>query len=191
MTENKPLIPMDLQFFAEEPAEPTETPKEEPVAPVENEPTEPTVETEPAKPAEPAEEPAPQLDAAAIAAMVSKAVAEAVKPEPPVEPKEIHPDPQVAVLETALNGVVAEKLQGIPETIQALMPDNLSAVEKLAWIDKAAKAVPAEKPVATEPTVVVESIGKPTPVETQPVDIAKMSAPEKLSSYFSAFFAQK
>lgn len=195
LTEDKTILPkptllkMDLQYFSDG------TP-EEAVGEV----TPPVEEV-----AEPAGTPEdkPEVDYEALVAQMANTVAvlnskvDALETQTVETPEEVptetptEPDPQLAVYETALGGIVEEKLQGIPEVIAALMPDNLTSVEKLEWITKAEKAVPQEKP-AEEPAetkVVIESIGKPTPVPTETaVDITKLSATQKMLHGIEAFF---
>lgn len=94
---------------------------------------------------------------------------------------------EVAAYESVLETVIAEKSAAIPENIIALMPDNLTAIDKLAWIEKAALAVPKEEEVK-EP-VIVQSIGRPTPVpSTTDIPVEKMTATQKIASYFEQKF---
>lgn len=119
----------------------------------------------------------------------TETVEETVEVEEVPEVKEV--SPEIAAYEAVLETVIAEKAAAVPENIIALMPDNLSAVEKLEWITKAEKAVPQEKPVeeTVETKVVIESIGKPTPVPTETaVDITKLSAAQKMLHGIETFF---
>lgn len=194
----KPVMRMNLQYFSEEPA-----PQEE-----EAEVTEQAVaeETVPEKEEEVATvEEASQGEntvlsqlAAELAALRSelstlKETKETVEEQPEVaevveevtDTKEV--SAEVAAYESVLETVIAEKSAAIPENIIALMPDNLTAIEKLAWIEKAALAAPKEEEVK-EP-VIVQSIGRPTPVpSTTDIPVEKMTATQKIASYFEQKF---
>lgn len=194
----KPVMRMNLQYFSEEPA-----PQEE-----EAEVTEQAVaeETVPEKEEEVATvEEASQGEntvlsqlAAELAALRSelsslKETKETVEEQPEVveeveeatDTKEV--SAEVAAYESVLETVIAEKSAAIPENIIALMPDNLTAIEKLAWIEKAALAAPKEEEVK-EP-VVLQSIGRPTPVpSTTDIPVEKMTATQKIASYFEQKF---
>lgn len=114
------------------------------------------------------------------------------KDDPVVEEEktvDLEKDSKVEQYEKALNSVVEEKLAAIPDNIKALMPDNLSAVDKLAWVEKAAKAVP-EKPVEEKKEPVV-AIGKPTPVQTEIAVDKKLSPMEKFQVAFGDIFGNE
>ena len=192
---------MNLQLFAEEELKVEEVPEVDPVETV-VEGEESTEQTE-----EPVVEEVKETndEVAALRSMVASLAEQittfiSAKPEEPVEEvfetevedKSVEQHEAVAPYEAALNTVIQEKLQNIPEGIAALMPDNLNAVDKLAWIDKAIKAVPVvEEPVKEEKTV-IESIGKATPVPTETEqDIKKLSAFQKMSKAFEEQFAKK
>ncbi|MCY8048455.1 hypothetical protein MOD91_18190 [Bacillus haynesii] len=78
-------------------------------------------------------------------------------------------------LEGVINEMVDSKLQTIPEDYHDLIPSNLSAEEKLSWINKAeAKGM---FKVASEETSIGESTN---PKHDTKRDVSKMSAMEKL-----------
>ena len=194
----KPLMRMNLQYFSEEPApqeeeteiteqavaEETVPEKEEDVATVEE--------------AEQGENTVLSQLAEELAALRSeltslKETKETVEEQPEVaevveeatDTKEV--SAEVAAYESVLETVIAEKSAAIPENIIALMPDNLTAIDKLAWIEKAALAAPKEEEVK-EP-VVLQSIGRPTPVpSTTDIPVEKMTATQKIASYFEQKF---
>lgn len=194
----KTVMRMNLQYFSEEPepqeeeaevteqavAEETVPEKEEEVATVEE--------------ASQGENTVLSQLAAELAALRSelsslKETKETVEEQPEVvevveevtDTKEV--SAEVAAYESVLETVIAEKSAAIPENIIALMPDNLTAIEKLAWIEKAALAAPKEEEVK-EP-VIVQSIGRPTPVpSTTDIPVEKMTATQKIASYFEQKF---
>ena len=194
----KPVMRMNLQYFSEEPApqeeeaevteqavaEETVPEKEEDVATVEE--------------AEQGENTVLSQLAEELAALRSeltslKETKETVEEQPEVvevveeatDTKEV--SAEVAAYESVLETVIAEKSAAIPENIIALMPDNLTAIDKLAWIEKAALAVPKEEEVK-EP-VILQSIGRPTPVpSTTDIPVEKMTATQKIASYFEQKF---
>lgn len=194
----KPAMRMNLQYFSEEPApqeeeaevteqvvaEETVPEKEEKVATVEE-----AVQGENAVLSQLAEE------LAALRSELSslKETKETVEEQPEVaEEVEVATDTkevsaEVAAYESVLETVIAEKSAAIPENIIALMPDNLAAIDKLAWIEKAALAAPKVEEVK-EP-VVLQSIGRPTPVpSTTDIPVEKMTATQKIASYFEQKF---
>ena len=186
-----PLMKMDLQYFSEEVAEETEVIEQvEAVEEVVEDPV--TTETETVEEAETGEAAIISQLAAELATMKAEltelktvkeeAVEETVQPEETVI-EEDKVTPEIAAYEAVLETVITEKSAAIPENIIALMPDNLTAIEKLAWIDKALQAVPKE--VEKEKPVIIESIGRPTPVpSTTDVPVEKMSAAQKITHYF-------
>lgn len=194
----KPAMRMNLQYFSEEPApqeeeaevteqvvaEETVPEKEEKVATVEE-----AVQGENAVLSQLAEE------LAALRSELSslKETKETVEEQPEVaEEVEVATDTkevsaEVAAYESVLETVIAEKSAAIPENIIALMPANLTAIDKLAWIEKAALAAPKVEEVK-EP-VVLQSIGRPTPVpSTTDIPVEKMTATQKIASYFEQKF---
>ena len=197
-----PLMKMDLQYFSQEVAEETVEQVEaveEAVTQVEAAVTEETVTEETEK--EATDEPVVNAEdvvitqlAAELAAIKSElnaikatteTVEETVEVEEVPEVKEV--PPEIAAYEAVLETVIAEKAAAVPENIIALMPDNLGAVEKLAWIDKALLVVPKEEKVK-EPEI-VQSIGRPTPVpSTTDIPVEKMTASQKIASYFDKKF---
>lgn len=201
MTVPKFLLPMQLQFFAEptveetpvvEPAETPAEPEPEPQEPV----IEPTVET-PVEPATPDE----QVSLTEELEALKQQVAELQSTKESLESKVAEKDSEVSATatkvtdyEAALTKIVDERLTAIPETISALMPDGLSVAEKLAWVEKAEKAVPTkEEPAqpADPAQPVIETIGKATPVETPvEVDMKDLTADQKLSNFFQEFFGK-
>lgn len=186
-----PLMKMDLQYFSEEVAEETEVIEQvEAVEEVVEDPV--ATETETVEEAETGEAAIISQLAAELAAMKAEltelktvkeeAVEETVQPEETVI-EEDKVTPEIAAYEAVLETVITEKSAAIPENIIALMPDNLTAIEKLAWIDKALQAVPKE--VEKEKPVIIESIGRPTPVpSTTDIPVEKMSAAQKITHYF-------
>lgn len=194
----KPAMRMNLQYFSEEPApqeeeaevteqvvaEETVPEKEEKVATVEE-----AVQGENAVLSQLAEE----LAALRSELTSLKETKETVEEQPEVveeveeatDTKEV--SAEVAAYESVLETVIAEKSAAIPENIIALMPDNLAAIDKLAWIEKAALAAPKVEEVK-EP-VVLQSIGRPTPVpSTTDIPVEKMTATQKIASYFEQKF---
>lgn len=180
-------LPMNLQLFSEEPEA-----TDEPTEPETIETVEEPVETEPADNAELETLKATVID---LTKQITELTAKQAEPEEPTETeveKEVEPDPQLAVYEATLNKVVKEKLSAIPEGIASLMPDNLTAVEKLDWVEKAAKAVPVKEETVEPEKPVVESIGKPTPVPTEKeIDVTKLSPSQKMQLFFEEQFNKK
>lgn len=194
----KPVMRMNLQYFSEEPA-----PQEEEAEVTEQavaEETVPEKEEDVATVEEPSQGENTVLSqlAAELAALRSelsslKETKETVEEQPEVaevveevtDTKEV--SAEVAAYESVLETVIAEKSAAIPENIIALMPDNLTAIDKLAWIEKAALAVPKVEEVK-EP-VILQSIGRPTPVpSTTDIPVEKMTATQKIASYFEQKF---
>ncbi len=201
MTVLKLMLPMNLQFFAEEPEvqEDVKEPVDEPAVEPENELIEPKNE-EPADQEQPA---VPNADYAELqakfdelAAQVEamKAIEKAEEVVEPVEPVvEVKTDPEqekkLAEYESALTSVVNQKLENIPDNIKALMPENLSVSAQLQWIEKAEQAIPKES--KAEATPVISSIGQPTPVKTEvEADLKDLTASQKLQNYFQEFFGK-
>lgn len=194
----KPAMRMNLQYFSEEPA-----PQEEEVEVTEQAVAEETV---PEKEEDVATvEEAAQGDNTVLSQLASELAAlrseltslketkETVEEQPEVvevveeatDTKEV--SAEVAAYESVLETVIAEKSAAIPENIIALMPDNLTAIDKLAWIEKAALAAPKVEEVK-EP-VILQSIGRPTPVpSTTDIPVEKMTATQKIASYFEQKF---
>lgn len=201
MTVPKFLLPMQLQFFAEPPAE--ETPVVEPAetsAEPEPEPQEPVIEPTVETPVE-LSTPDEQVSLTEELEALKQQVAELQSTKESLESKVAEKDSEVSATatkvtdyEAALTKIVDERLTAIPETISALMPDGLSVAEKLAWVEKAEKAVPAKEELAqpAEPAQpVIETIGKATPVETPvEVDMKDLTADQKLSNFFQEFFGK-
>lgn len=194
----KPAMRMNLQYFSEEPA-----PQEEEAEVTEQAVAEETVpekeeEVSTVEESSQGENTVLSQLAAELAALRSelstlKETKETVEEQPEVaevveevtDTKEV--SAEVAAYESVLETVIAEKSAAIPENIIALMPDNLTAIEKLAWIEKAALAAPKEEEVK-EP-VIVPSIGRPTPVpSTTDIPVEKMTATQKIASYFEQKF---
>ena len=194
----KPAMRMNLQYFSEEPA-----PQEEEAEVTEQavaEETAPEKEEDVATVEEAAQGENTVLSQLAeeLAALRSeltslKETKETVEEQPEVvevveeatDTKEV--SAEVAAYESVLETVIAEKSAAIPENIIALMPDNLTAIDKLAWIEKAALAAPKVEEVK-EP-VVLQSIGRPTPVpSTTDIPVEKMTATQKIASYFEQKF---
>lgn len=199
MTVSKFLLPMDLQFFAEEPEENKVEPEATPAEPA---PTEPVVE-EPAPVTEPVAEPVVEADKTADELEdLKKQLAKLQDENAELAGKVAEKDSEVSATtskvtdyETALSKIVDQRLAAIPETITALMPEGLTVAEKLTWVEKAEQAVPAkEEPDTPAETAkpVIESIGQPTPVQTEvEVDLKDLTASQKLSNYFDEFFGKK
>lgn len=194
----KPAMRMNLQYFSEEPA-----PQEEEAEITEQvvaEETAPEKEEDVATVEEAAQGENTVLSQLAeeLAALRSeltslKETKETVEEQPEVaevveeatDTKEV--SAEVAAYESVLETVIAEKSAAIPENIIALMPDNLTAIDKLAWIEKAALAAPKVEEVK-EP-VILQSIGRPTPVpSTTDIPVEKMTATQKIASYFEQKF---
>jgi restriction endonuclease S subunit len=93
---------------------------------------------------------------------------------------------QVKTLEAVVSGLVEAKLKEIPEEFHALIPEGDSA-SKLAWITKAEETGIFKKSVT--PNV---EIGKPLTLGN-PKERANdnLTAQQKLSNYFSQYFAKK
>ena len=197
MTVPKVLLPMKLQFFAEPEEAKVEQVEEKQPETVE----EPTVENTDEKVS--TENPQatnsePVVPAAELEAMKQKlAELEASKAE--LESKITEKDNEVSAstakvtdYEAALSKIVDQRLSVIPETITALMPDNLSVAEKLTWVEKAEVAIPAKEEKAEEPKQpAIETIGQPTPVTTAvEVDMKDLTASQKLNNYFQDFFGK-
>lgn len=87
----------------------------------------------------------------------------------------------VNTYEATINSMVDTKLSTVPEQYRALVPANLSPVEKLDWINKAETT----GLFGAKPTVVETPIGQPTPAEPQTVDYTKLSAEELLHMAYS------
>ena len=181
---------MQLQYFSEPGAEPQEP--ETPAVP--EAPVDPYPAFEPATPepevatVDPAEFEAVK---AKLAELESQQHVEPVPVNVPAPEITTKSDPQVAAMESALKAVIEQKVQGLPEGIAALMPEGLPVTEQLTWVDKAAKAVPVKEPAAEPAQPVIETIGQPTPVQTEiQVDLKDLTASQKLSNYFQEFFGK-
>ena len=194
MTVNSFLLPMDLQFFAEPEAEPAQ-PEQEPATPAVEEVPE---QADPVPTVEPTPEPEPEAtDSELVALKQQLAELQAAKEQLETQLTEKGSEvsattSKVADYENALTKIVDQRLTAIPENIAALMPDGLSVADKLAWVEKAEKAIPVKEPEPEQPPApVIETIGQPTPV-TQEVEVylKDLTASQKLSNYFQEFFGK-
>lgn len=194
MTVNSFLLPMDLQFFAEPEAEPV-PPEQEPATPAVEEVPE---QADPVPTVEPTPEPEPEAtDSELVALKQQLAELQAAKEQLETQLTEKGSEvsattSKVADYENALTKIVDQRLTAIPEKIAALMPDGLSVADKLAWVEKAEKAIPVKEPEPEQPPApVIETIGQPTPVTQEvEVDLKDLTASQKLSNYFQEFFGK-
>ena len=194
MTVNSFLLPMDLQFFAEPEAEPV-PPEQEPATPEVEEVPE---QADPVPTVEPTPEPEPEAtDSELVALKQQLAELQAAKEQLETQLTEKGSEvsattSKVADYENALTKIVDQRLTAIPENIAALMPDGLSVADKLAWVEKAEKAIPVKEPEPEQPPApVIETIGQPTPVTQEvEVDLKDLTASQKLSNYFQEFFGK-
>jgi len=194
MTVNYFLLPMDLQFFAEPEAEPAQ-PEQEPATPAVEEVPE---QADPVPTVEPTPEPEHEAaDSELVALKQQLAELQAAKEQLETQLTEKGSEvsattSKVADYENALTKIVDQRLTAIPETIAALMPDGLSVADKLAWVEKAEKAIPVKEPEPEQPPApVIEAIGQPTPVTQEvEVDLKDLTASQKLSNYFQEFFGK-
>lgn len=176
-------LPMNLQFFADKPDENEQITEEV----KEDNPVEQPVEVPEKIKEEPVEQANEEIASlqnivTTLAAKVDELTAK--REEPVEQPTDIPKEENepIAVYESALNKIVEEKLTDIPDGIAALMPDNLSAVEKLDWIEKASKAVPKEEKQVEPPKQIIANIGQPTPIPTEEVlDVTKLSPLQKIT----------
>ena len=194
MTVNSFLLPMDLQFFAEPEAEPAQ-PEQEPATHAVEEVPE---QADPVPTVEPTPEPEPEAtDSELVALKQQLAELQAAKEQLETQLTEKGSEvsattSKVADYENALTKIVDQRLTAIPENIAALMPDGLSVADKLAWVEKAEKAIPVKEPEPEQPPApVIETIGQPTPVAQEvEVDLKDLTASQKLSNYFQEFFGK-
>ncbi|WP_301389436.1 hypothetical protein [Enterococcus entomosocium] len=190
MTDKKLLVPMNLQFFSEPPVE--ESQEDKPAEVVEEKEVE-VVEEKPVEKEEPVEQPSTSEEVEALKKQLAEAKAAKEALENAVAAKEaeaVSTSTKVTDYEAALSKIVDQRLEAIPENIKALMPSDLPLSEKLSWIEKAEKAIPEQEPQEPEKPV-IESIGQPTPVETEvAVDPKELSAPQKLQNYFAEYFGK-
>lgn len=194
MTVNSFLLPMDLQFFAEPEAEPAQ-PEQEPATHAVEEVPE---QADPVPTVEPTPEPEPEAtDSELVALKQQLAELQAAKEQLETQLTEKGSEvsattSKVADYENALTKIVDQRLTAIPENIAALMPDGLSVADKLAWVEKAEKAIPVKEPEPEQPPApVIETIGQPTPVTQEvEVDLKDLTASQKLSNYFQEFFGK-
>lgn len=87
---------------------------------------------------------------------------------------------QLKTVSDSLETIVIEKSKNVPEDLMALMPENITATEKLDWLIKAETLKPKEE-VKEES---ITAIGRPTPVTEEKVDSSKLSATQKMAYYF-------
>lgn len=194
MTVNSFLLPMDLQFFTEPEAEPAQ-PEQEPATPAVEEVPE---QADPVPTVEPTPEPEPEATDSEIVALKQQlaelqAAKEQLETQLTEKGSEVSATTsKVADYENALTKIVDQRLTAIPENIAALMPDGLSVADKLAWVEKAEKAIPVKEPEPEQPPApVIETIGQPTPVTQEvEVDLKDLTASQKLSNYFQEFFGK-
>jgi ribonucleoside-triphosphate reductase len=83
-------------------------------------------------------------------------------------------------LETVVNELIENKLKDVPDEFKELIPDGMSAEEKLAWINKA-----ESKGLFKKATGTVE-IGKPMNFGAPNIDVNALSAKEKLLFAFNS-----
>lgn len=88
-------------------------------------------------------------------------------------------------LESVINELVENKLNNVPEEYRDLIPEGISAEEKLKWISKAESKGLFKKSAGN-----VE-IGKPMNGQAPTVDVNDMSAKEKLLFAFSSMKKKK
>lgn len=185
---------MDLQFFAEPEAEPV-PPEQEPATPAVEEVPE---QADPVPTVEPTPEPEPEATDSELVALKQQlaelqAAKEQLEKQLTEKGSEVSATTsKVADYENALTKIVDQRLTAIPENIAALMPDGLSVADKLAWVEKAEKAIPVKEPEPEQPPApVIETIGQPTPVTQEvEVDLKDLTASQKLSNYFQEFFGK-
>jgi len=87
-------------------------------------------------------------------------------------------------LENVVNELVENKLRDIPEDYKELIPEGMSAEEKLAWISKAESKGLFKKSADVE-------IGKPMNNGAPQIDVNKLSAQDKILFAFNSLTKKK
>lgn len=87
-------------------------------------------------------------------------------------------------LENVVNELVENKLKDIPEDFKDLIPEGMSAEQKLAWISKAESKGLFKKSADVE-------IGKPMNNGAPQIDVNKLSAQDKILFAFNSITKKK
>lgn len=89
---------------------------------------------------------------------------------------------QVGQYEDVMKNVLESKMTNIPDQFKALIPENMSLIEKVAWLDKAESTGIFKTNTQTSPEI---EIGKPMNVDVPKVDTSKLSGSQLLKMAFN------
>lgn len=89
---------------------------------------------------------------------------------------------KVSQYEDVLKNVLESKMNNIPDQFKALIPESMSLVEKVAWLDKAEATGIFTASKNADPEI---EIGKPMNVEIPKVDTSKLSGSQLLKMAFN------
>ncbi|ELU5588594.1 hypothetical protein SCB17_003117 [Clostridium perfringens] len=95
---------------------------------------------------------------------------------------------QLNEYETVVNKLVDSKMENVPEVLKALIPDSMTAIQKLDWIEKledsgVLKTLAEKKEKKDAPNV---EIGKPMNVDSPAVDTEKLSPAELMALSYAS-----
>lgn len=93
---------------------------------------------------------------------------------------------QVVALNKAVDSIIEDKKNKLPDNMKNLVPENQDAISTLNWLLKAEGSVPVEKPEV--------QIGRVLPVDRTQVnnpESSDMSPYEKMTSAFAQLFSKK
>lgn len=178
-------LKMDLQFFAEDPIEPTVdpvpeieepiTPEPEVVEPIVEEPIEPEVITEPNT---------EELEALKVKLAEAQSYKAQYEEAQAFKEKYEKAQTELQGYEESLSKIAESKIEALPEAFKALVPEG-STQEKLDWLAKAeASGVLITKEV--------KSIGGSAKTnQREPMDLEEMSATQKMVAGIKEHYARK
>lgn len=95
---------------------------------------------------------------------------------------------QLNEYETVVNKLVESKMENVPEVLKTLIPDSMTAIQKLDWIEKledsgVLETLTEKKEKKDAPNV---EIGKPMNVDSPAVDTEKLSPAELMALSYAS-----
>lgn len=95
---------------------------------------------------------------------------------------------QLNEYETVVNKLVESKMENVPDVLKALIPESMTAIQKLDWIEKledsgVLETLTEKKEKKDAPNV---EIGKPMNVDSPAVDTEKLSPAELMALSYAS-----
>lgn len=84
--------------------------------------------------------------------------------------------------ETAVKDMIESKMEAVPEEFKGLIPENLTPLQKLTWLQKAEATGVFNKETKTKPQV---EVGKPLNVDVPQVDTSKLTGSQLLKMAYN------